>query len=135
MNTPLRCALDCQNKIAFETCSFILENHNCDQFLNTREMSQGDSWRTGHHVRIQNMDGPIQDHEDLNPDSRKPTGLQSESSDPHQKQMEELGGDGDACQASAKKVDQQDPHGAQNQDLDQGEENTPEWGKAENLSS
>lgn len=110
-------------------------------------MSQGDSWRTGHIVRIQNMDGLIQDHEDLNPGSQKPTGLQSEC-DPDQKQMEELGGDGDQCQVSAQEVDQQDPHGSQNQevdhrdpygaqsqDLDQGEENTHEWDKSENLSS
>lgn len=135
VNTSLRCALDCQNKIAFLNLQFYFEKSELrsvsDQFLNTCEMSQGDSWRTGHHVRIQNMDGPFQDHEDLNPDSQKPTGLQSESSDPHQKQMEELGGDGDPCQASAQEVDRQDPHGA----LDQGEENTPEWDKSENLSS
>lgn len=94
------------------------------------------------------MDRPVQDHEDQNPHSQNTTWLQSESSDSHQKQMEELGGDEDPCQASAQEVDhldlhraqnqevdRQDPHGSQNQDLVQGEENTPEWEKHQSLCS
>lgn len=52
------------------------------------------------------------------------------SSDLHQKQMEELGGDKDPCRALDQEADRQDPHGDQSQtgrlDLDHGEGNRPE---------